>query len=340
MASYTERYIAAAMRTAPEDNRGDLRAELQASIDDAIEARTENGEDHATAERAVLTELGDPDRLAARYADRGLHLIGPEYYLDWLRLLKLLLWIVLPIATLGVVLGRVLSGANPGDLIATGVTVIVIVAVQVFFWTTLLFVILERTGARAHTTRWSVDRLRDDRPQGSVELSDLVATIVFVTIMIGAVLWDRFVGFVQSDGQVVSVLNAGLWPAWIGILLAILAAETVFAIVLYRRRWWTPALALTNAVVAIAAAGVGLILLWTGTLLNAALFDVVAPGDPASVQQAVTISIGASFVIVAVWDIVDGVIKTVRRAVADPGSPANRAAVTREQTMNRPSRSL
>ena len=48
-----------------------------------------NGQDPATAEREVLTELGNPAQLAARYADRRLQLIGPTYYLAWLRLLKL-----------------------------------------------------------------------------------------------------------------------------------------------------------------------------------------------------------------------------------------------------------
>src|SRR5690625_6334720 len=56
----------------------DVRAELTTSITDAIDARTEQGEDPETAERAVLTELGDPAVLAAEYVDRPLHLIGPR----------------------------------------------------------------------------------------------------------------------------------------------------------------------------------------------------------------------------------------------------------------------
>jgi hypothetical protein len=143
-------------------------------------------------------------------------------------------------------------------------------------------------------------------------LGDLVGTLSFIAIMIGVVLWDRFAGFVQRDGQGVPMLDPALWPTWIGVLLAILVAETVFAIVLYRNRWWTPALAVANAVVAIAAAVVGLILLSSGTLFNLAFFDAVAPGDPAGVRQVVTAITGISMVGVAVWDIIDGVIKTVR----------------------------
>ncbi|GAB3765922.1 permease prefix domain 1-containing protein [Microlunatus parietis] len=312
MASYTERYVAAATRTVPEHNRADLRAELQASIADAIEARTENGEDHATAEHAVLTGLGDPDRLAAGYAERRNYLIGPELYRDWLRMLKLLLWAVLPVAVVGVIV-RAATGASGGEIIGATVTSMLTVGVHVAFWTTLFFVILERAGVRSPSAPWTVEQLPDVRPEGAVARTDLVATLIFLAVMIGAVLWDRFEGFVQIGGQGVPVLNPQLWSAWIGVLLAILAAETIFAIVLYRNRWWTPALAVANAAIAIAAGAVGLFLTSTGVLFNSAFFDIVAVGDPAGVRQVATGVVAAGFVIVAVWDIADGVIKTVRR---------------------------
>ncbi len=313
MASYTERYITAATRTVPEDNRGDLRAELQASIADAIEARTDNGEDLATAEHAVLTGLGDPDRLAAGYAERRLYLIGPELFLDWWRLLKLLLGIVVPIATVGIVFGRVVSGASPGEIIGSVVTAILSVGVHVAFWTTLIFVILDRAGARSQSEPWTVEHLRDVRPQGSAAPGDLIATLAFLAIMVGAVVWDRFVSFVQAGGQGVPVLDPALWPGWIGVLLVIVLAEAAFAIVLFRTRWWTPVLAVVNAVLATAAATVGLILVSTGALFNRAFFEIVAAGDPAGVQQVVTTCTAVGIVVVAAWDIVDGVIKTVRQ---------------------------
>ena len=90
----TERYITATIRSLPATAQADVRAELEASIADAVEARVEQGEPREAAEHAVLTELGDPGVLAAGYADRPLHLIGPRYFLVWWRLLKLLLWIV------------------------------------------------------------------------------------------------------------------------------------------------------------------------------------------------------------------------------------------------------
>ena len=93
-ATLTERYISATIRSLPAESQEDVRAELAASIADAVEARTEQGEDPGAAEREVLTGLGDPAVLAAGYADRPLHLLGPRHYLTWRRLLIVLLWIV------------------------------------------------------------------------------------------------------------------------------------------------------------------------------------------------------------------------------------------------------
>src|SRR5690625_3189316 len=95
--SLADRYISATINELPADLHDEVRPELQASIAEAEEARMAQGEDRETAERAVLTELGDPAVLAAGYADRPLQLIGPGYYLPWLRLLKLLLMIITPI---------------------------------------------------------------------------------------------------------------------------------------------------------------------------------------------------------------------------------------------------
>ena len=79
----TERYLRAAITGLPASTQEDLRTELTALIMDATEARIDQGEEPSQAEWAVLTQLGDPALLAAEYADRPLHLIGPGYYLTW-----------------------------------------------------------------------------------------------------------------------------------------------------------------------------------------------------------------------------------------------------------------
>ena len=311
----TERYIAAAMRTVAEDARSDLAAELRASIDDQIDARTEGGETRADAERAVLLALGDPDVLAAGYTDRRLYLISPRLYLVWWRLLKLLLCIVLPLAVAGVALGQALAGADVGAIIGSAIAAAISVAVHLFFWVTLVFVILERTdGERRHgtLTEWSLDRLPEPRPSG-IGVADLVASLVFVTAAAGAVLWDQLIGFVRIDGAPLPILSPGLWPWWIGGLLALLVAEAIFAVVLFRTRRWTKELAFVNIVIAVAGAFPALMLLSQNRLLNEAFFTAVIPTDSsAEVFSILSILTGFGVVLIASWDIIDGILKTWR----------------------------
>ncbi|MGZ8803898.1 MAG: permease prefix domain 1-containing protein [Microbacterium sp.] len=319
----TDRNIAAAMRTVPEKQRDDLAAELRASIDDQIDARVGDGEPHGIAERAVLTELGDPEKLAAGYTERPLHLIGPRYYLEWWRLLKLLWWIVVPLAALGISLGQVLSGAAFGEVVGATAVGAFTVALHVAFWVTLVFAILERTSGTSPLERnaltkdgpwapWTLDQLPELRPAG-VGVAELVASLVFLGLAAFAVVWDQLVGFVWVDGLTQPVLNPALWPWWIAGLLAILALEAVFAIVLFRTRRWTPALAVVNAVLALAVAIPAVVLLAQGALLNHAFFTEVLPADSAEEVYGVLSTItGFGIVIIAGWDIVDGALKTWR----------------------------
>src|SRR5215212_5190286 len=78
--NWTERYLAAALRSIPAAKRADVEQELRSSIEDGIEERIAAGADGATAERAVLESLGDPSLLAAAYTGKPNYLIGPELF--------------------------------------------------------------------------------------------------------------------------------------------------------------------------------------------------------------------------------------------------------------------
>ncbi|WP_460797038.1 permease prefix domain 1-containing protein [Microbacterium sp. GXF0217] len=316
-ATLSERYISATIRSLAPDTQDDVRAELEASIADAVEARVEQGEARADAERAVLTELGDPDILAAGYADRPLHLIGPKYYLTWWRLLKLLLWIV-PICVLGAMtLGLLLSGQGVGETIGQVVPVTLQVIVHLCFWTTLVFAVLERTGADTGA-KWEVDQLPEAQENGAGR-SELIATLVFLGIAAVAVIWDRVRGFFPTGGDPIAILDPRLWPWWIGALFALIVLEAVFAVVLFRLRRWTTTMALLNTVLALAFSALVLIPLLRGELINPDFLafvadaggDGFAAGDAEAagnggIFRILAVLIGFGVGVGAVWDIVDG----------------------------------
>ncbi|APZ33544.1 hypothetical protein BOH66_04095 [Microbacterium aurum] len=316
-ATLTDRYVLAVTRSIPEQQRADVADELRASIADQLDARIEAGEPADAAERAVLTELGDPDRLAAGYADRPLSLIGPRYFLEWKRLLILLLWIVPACAAVAVAIAQIIAGATVGEVIGQVVAVTLSVVVHVGFWVTLVFAVLERTtGATGDPLiPWSVDSLPEPRETGA-RLSDLVGGIVWVAILAGAIVWDLTIGFVYLHGSWMSFLNPGLWPGWAVVLGALMAGEIVLAVLAYRRGRWTMGLAVANTVLAIVSASVLLWMLGAGLLVNPALYDIViAAGAGADLPQVVGAIVAVGIVGVALWDAVDGFVKARRGRV-------------------------
>jgi hypothetical protein len=143
----TDRYVDAILRRLPERQRPDIEKELRASIADAVDDRLDAGTDPAEAERAALTELGDPARLAAGYADRPLHLIGPAFYLDYMRALTALLAIVVPTVAAAVGLVQIVRGDTVGRVIGESIGAAMTTAVHIAVWTTLAFAIIDRTPA-------------------------------------------------------------------------------------------------------------------------------------------------------------------------------------------------
>ncbi len=301
----TERYISAALRTVPEEQRADIAAELRASIADQIDARTNEGVAPDRAERDALTDLGDPDVLAAGYTERQLWLVGPRYYLDWLRLLKLLLWIVLPCAGLGVAVANTISGATFGEVIGASVAVVLQAALHVVFWSTLVFVVLERTGHETMTAGpWTPDRLPTVRQSGA-GLGEMVTAIMFLLFGAAAVLWDHTIGFAPAH-RGLSFLAPDLWPGWITALFALLALQAIVYIAVYARRRWTVRLAVANGLLNLAVAAPVLWLLSQGRLLNTDFWPTVASGtDTGEVGNVVNVLVAFGVVVIAVWDTID-----------------------------------
>lgn len=327
----TDRYVDAAMRTVPEIQRADLAAELRGSIEDQIDARVAGGEAPDQAERAVLTELGDPDKLAAQYTERPLWLIGPQYYLEWWRLLKLLLWIVPVCAAFGVSLAMALDGSSFGEIVGAIVPLVIAVVVHLTFWITLVFAIVERTKtklpsmpsmtvatpggrnrmtARGFMEEWNPDMLPEPRPRG-VGFADMIASLVFLAIMVGVVLWDLFVGFIPAEPGL-SFFNPDLWPWWIAALFVVMALEAALAVVVYAVGRWTIALAVVNGILNLVIAVPALWLLSQGELINPEYFPAIIANDGEAVGSIVTVVTAFVIVGVTAWDTVDGVLKAVR----------------------------
>lgn len=311
MTSLTDRYLAATLRSVPPPRREEIGTELRASIEDMIEDRTGAGLDAHAAEREVLTELGDPEQLAARYADRRLQLIGPRYYLIWQRLLRMLLTIV-P-GAVGVIVGVVEATVrdNVGGAIGAGVVAAIQTAVQTTFWVTLVFALLERVDARLHLPAWSVDQLPDTPYDRDVTLTDTCVSIAALLLAIGFLFWQHFQTLLSGDAERLPMLNPALWASWLPVLIAVLVASVGLEIAKYRAGRWTWRLVAVNATLDLAFAGTAAWLLLSHRLLNPDLvqrFTWLREGGVDDVARVGVVLIAAT----TIWDVLASAVKARR----------------------------
>ncbi|MEO8261598.1 MAG: permease prefix domain 1-containing protein [Pseudolysinimonas sp.] len=264
----TDRYVWAVQRSLPEKQRADIDQELRGAIADTVDSKIDSGTDPVAAEREVIVELGDPYRLAAGYADRPLHLVGPKVFPDYIRLLKVLYAIVLPIVFVAILLGQLL-GQPDSFWGAFGSTIgaIITVAVHLGFWTTLVFALIERS-PEYKATAWNPDTLPQLPTRGAIKLSDAVASGVWFVSIVGGLIWAQYFSlFRDADGEVVPVFDPAL-GVWLAYFLVLAAFELGFRVLLYRERRWTFPLAAVNLVGHLAFAIPFLWLLLNSSLMN------------------------------------------------------------------------
>ncbi|SCG70452.1 permease prefix domain 1-containing protein [Micromonospora humi] len=313
MSSLTDRYVAATLRTVPAPRRTELAEELRASIADMIDDRTAGGQDHASAEREVLTEMGRPEQLAARYSDRTLQLIGPRYYLVWWGVLRMLLtWIP---ALAGTATGLVTAtvGDEPGRAIGAAISVAFQTAVQVAFWVTLSFAVLERAQAPLGLPEWTVDQLPEETGDRQISQPDSCASVVFLLGTIAVLVGQHFQRWSTDDGSRLPVLDPALWSFWLPALIAVLVATIGLEVAKYRARRWTWPLVAVNAVLNLAFAAPVVWLLLTDRMLNPELIDRFAWLREGGADDVARIAVVVT-VVIAVWDVVDSVVKARRAA--------------------------
>ncbi len=320
MTSLTDRYVAAVLQHIPTNKRTDVERELASSIADAIDDRVANGEGHDSAERDVLESMGDPARLAASMAGRRMYLIGPSSFLEWRRLMTVLLSVVVPISAIAVGVIELARDGEIAQAIVAGLGAGINVAVHLAFWVTLIFVLVERADWRRTTdegeqpARWTVDQL-PAAPATRISLSDTVGEIITLVITIAGLLILR--GLTWADdatGQEIPILHPSIVDWWVPLLVLVLLTLLGFRIMLHILGRWTMPMAVAHAVLSLAFALPIVYLALTGTLVNPAFAAAVGYPPLAEGDGPVMVLIAIGVTLVSVWEIFDGFRQARRSA--------------------------
>lgn len=306
----TDRYVDAILRHLPTHQRADVEQELRTSIADAMDDRLAGGTDPAEAETAVLAELGDPQRMAAGFADRPLYLIGPALFLDYRRVLTALLLTVVPIV--GTVVGLV--GAFEGDSVVGALVdafgAALTTALHIAFWITLAFAVLERTPIqkRPPARAWTLADLPEP-PSRRARLGELIGVSVGFVLFTSLVLLSPILSPASdADGSPISALNPWLWDSGvIYLFIALVVLSLAVAFVRYYARWSVP-LAIGGWLVDLASP---LLLIWLAAndkVVNPAFLDAMGWSSTAHEW------INRGLTIVGILSILSSIFEEFRRA--------------------------
>jgi hypothetical protein len=318
MTTLTDRYVWAVLRAVPEQQRAALEPEIRALIADAIEARA-TGPDAATtadaAERAALTELGDPEILAARYTDHALHLIGPRYFLVWKRLLLYLLPIIVPLSALANIVARAtVGGADIGQLIWSGVSVAFTVTLQLVFCITLIFALVERAGGTPPEIggAWTPDDLPTLPVPGRQHPFEVALSVAAVVILGAAIVWQQVAAPISVGGRSYPLVDPALWSFWLPWFLIVIALQVAVVVAAYRASRWTWRYAVAKAALSAAFAIPAVGLLLTGQLFDPAAVSALTTAGLGDALAPAAAVIAISVVVAPGWEAAGGLLDAWR----------------------------
>ena len=329
-----EAYIYEVTRRLPEKMRSDIALELRSTIEDMLPGNYSEVE-----VKNVLSKLGNPVELAASYRDTPRYLIGPQVYDSYISTLKLVIpWAIFITFLVQLVQSIVLFTGEDTLLTAiiktSAITLanIITVLLQVLFWITIAFVILERTkGLKGNipmfinNTEWTPDDLKNTviiPKEKNIPISDIAFSLLGAVFL--AILYfnaDHFVGIYQSDdtGKLIFTapfFNQEILLSYSPIIVIIILLEIVFNLYKLKIRKWTIPLAIINTFVHLLSTIVFILIVSNPNLIHEAFIPQMADTiqtNPSTVATLIDRIIWISIVVIIVINIID-VINGFRKA--------------------------
>jgi hypothetical protein len=188
------------------------------------------------------------------------------------------------------------------------------VAIQLVFWFTLVFALIERAGA--HTIDagpWTPDRLPDLPAPTRPGLPETIAVVVAIGIGVALLAWQEFARPIVVGGTGYPLFNPALWSFWLPWFAGLLAIEAVLTIVLWRAGGYTWLLAGANLVLGLAFVIPACKLLQDGTLFDPGLTAAVNAQGLGPALAPAGIVLAVVMVVSQTTDIVGGFRKAAGR---------------------------
>ena len=205
MHPHIERYIYAITKRLPQAQREEVANDLRANLADML-----GDTPHTDAEiLKILRDLGHPRVLANNYRGKERTVVAPEYYDDYVNVLKIVATIVVVV---NVVTGfiTILTSALPTDFVMLLETLFENVFGNIFrsllvafAWTTIGFWIAGAVGSKQHRDEWKISDLPELPHPNSVKISRV--SVAFELIfgvsfgIIGLILINNGIPYLNAE---------------------------------------------------------------------------------------------------------------------------------------------
>lgn len=264
-----DRYIGEVVRKLPAKERDEIGRELWSTMEDLLPEGYSEKE-----ERELLMKFGDPAKLAGKYGTQPKYLIGPRFFDIYLTLLKLIIPIVVTVVVVVLVITTIFTNAGEtslinviGRLIGDSISAAMDVVVGVFFWVTLVFVIIEwvdrsnrasgKPSIQLPDKGWTPEELKTSSmtPKKkaiarSEPAFDLIWTAIWISVYFNA---DRLVGIYEGGANglqlITPVFNQSILLSYWPLVLFVAVLQVVLDVWKWMRRRWDLKVASLNLAV-------------------------------------------------------------------------------------------
>lgn len=224
------RYVYEVTRRVPKEQRAEIELELRELIGDMLEGLTLD---------QVFAKLGDPAVFARKYREDKNYVISPEYYDNYVWVMKIVLICVWAGLFISMVVQCIMDYTNIFYEIARFISGLMTGSVGAFGAVTLVFAFMERQKIKVELKKdkaWTPDMLNPiPAKKARISRGDCVASLIFIMIFAFVLIFvPQFIGACSTDGDKVtciSIFNMDKWGMILPVFLIALMAAFVDEII-------------------------------------------------------------------------------------------------------------
>lgn len=237
-----ERYIYDVTRRLPEKERGEVKRELEANINDML---PDDADEQEIAD--ALIKLGEPRILAEQYREKLRYLISPAMFELYISVLKMVVPIVAGVlACIGLLTTAVFSSDSTiTEIFTAAVSGAFEGALQAAFWITIGFAIADHKGIKPKP--WSVGdlpRLPENdgaKIKSSSAIGAMITSAFFTALIIYIITNSQWVIIRARGAEVIYPFTEATGMRMIPFIIVLgILAVIISALKLYWKRWNVP----------------------------------------------------------------------------------------------------